>query len=272
MMKNPMEYGKAKGIVLVQKYLPQINPFKRIDIISTMDEWNDVKDKYGEFVASRVDMPIAEAKKNVVKGTSGLPKSIPGLIEKVNEQSSNGVVLVMETKKQAVPRYEYDGGFNISFNTGENIIIEIVGKSFDGHELTQGLAVHERYQIPWDAVLFMRDRRDLLKSRAVAKFCVTPKNYAKQRKERVKFLRDVCHYDIDKIEENVPKQYQLVDNNIIKSILDDVILELMKKQDMLRQDGLRRFGIQGNLIEGRVEPWEIFRAERWLSKDVDMER
>ena len=74
------------------------------------------------------------------------------------------------------------------------------------------------------------------------------------------------------LEENVPKQYQLVDNNIIKSILDDVILELMKKQDMLRQDGLRRFGIQGNLIEGRVEPWEIFRAERWLSKDVDMER
>ena len=117
-MKNPMKYGKAKGIVLVQKYLPQINPFKRIDIISTMDEWNDVKDKYGEFVASRVDMPIGEAKKNVVKGTSGLPKSIPGLIEKVNEQSSNGVVLVMETKKQAVPRYEYDGGFNISFNTG----------------------------------------------------------------------------------------------------------------------------------------------------------
>lgn len=160
-MQNPMKYGKAKGIVLVQKYLPRINPFKRIDIISTTEEWNAVKDKYGRFVASRVDMPIGEAKKNVVKGTSGLPESIPSLIEKVNEQSSKGVVLVMETKKQAIPRYEYDGGFNISFNTGENVIIEIVGKGFDGHELTQGLAVHERYQIPWDEVLFMRDRKDL---------------------------------------------------------------------------------------------------------------
>ena len=170
-MQNPMKYGKAKGIVLVQKYLPRINPFKRIDIISTTEEWNAVKDKYGKFVASRVDMPIGEAKKNVVKGTSGLPESIPSLIEKVNEQSSKGVVLVMETKKQEIPRYEYDGGFNISFNTGENVIIEIVGKGFDGHELTQGLAVHERHQIPWDEVLFMRDRISLT-DKAVARYLI----------------------------------------------------------------------------------------------------
>lgn len=64
----------------------------------------------------------------------------------------------------------------------------------------------------------------------------------------------------------------MVDNNIIRSILNNVIFELMQKQEMLRQDGLKRFGIQGNLIEGRVEPWEIFRAERWITKDVDMER
>lgn len=37
-MKDLMKYGKAKGIVLLQKYLPQISPFKSIDIISTIEE------------------------------------------------------------------------------------------------------------------------------------------------------------------------------------------------------------------------------------------
>ena len=271
-MKNPMDYGKAKGIVLLKKYLPQITPFQRIDLISTIDEWNNIKNKYGKFVASRVDMPIGNARQNAVKGTSGLPESIPGLIKIVNSQNNDGVVLVMETKKQAIPRYEYDGGFNISFNRGENIIIEIVGKGFDGHELTQGLAVHERYQISWSEVLFIRDRKDLLKSKAVLKYCVSAENYMRQRKERIRFLIDVCHYNIDKVEKNIPEKYQMVDGNIIRSMLHDVILELMKKQEMLKQDGLSRFGIQGNIVDGRVEPWEIFRAERWITKDVDMER
>lgn len=178
----------------------------------------------------------------------------------------------MATKEQAVHRYENDGGFNFLFNMGENIIIELVGKGFDGHELTQGLAIHERYQIPWDEVLFMKDRTDLLKSVVVGKACVTKNSYAKQREERVKFLRDICHYDIDKIEEHVPQQYKLVDNNIITRILDDVVFELMKKQSSLRQDGLKRFGVQGNLLHGRVQPWEIFRAERMVTKDIELER
>lgn len=271
-MKDPMKYGKAKGIVLLQKYLPQISPFKNVDIVSTIDEWNDVKDKYGDFVAHRVDMPIGEPRKNAVQGTSGFADSIPGLIEKVNEQSPDGVVLLMATKERAVHRYENDGGFNVLFNMGENIIIELVGKGFDGHELTQGLAIHERYQIPWNEVLFMRDRTDLLKSGVVGKARVTQNSYAKQREERVKFLRDICHYDIDKIEEHVPQQYKLIDNDIIRGILDDVVLELMKRQSSLRQDGLKRFGVQGNLLHGRVQPWEMFRAERIVTKDIELER
>ena len=271
-MKDLMKYGKAKGIVLLQKYLPQISPFKSVDIVSTIDEWNAVKEKYGDFVAHRVDMPIGDPRKNVVQGTSGFSNSIPGLIKKVNEQSPNGVVLLMATKEQAVHRYENDGGFNILFNMGENIIIELLGKGFDGHELTQGLAIHERYQVPWDEILFMRDRIDLLKSPTVGKARVTPDCYAKQRNERVKFLRDICHYDIDKIEEHVPQQYKLIDNDIIKGILDDVVLELIKKQTSLRQDGLKRFGVQGNLLHGRAQPWEIFRAERMVTRDIDIER
>lgn len=271
-MKDLMKYGKAKGIVLLQKYLPQISPFKSVDIVSTLDEWNSVKEKYGECFSHRVDTPIGEPRKNVVQGTSGFASSIPGLIKKANEQSPNGVVLLMATKEPPVHRYENDGGFNVLFNMDENVIIELVGKGFDGHELTQGLAVHERYQIPWDEVLFMRDRIDLLKNPSVIKARVTSNAYEKQRNERIQFLRDICHYDIDKIEEQVPQQYKLIDNNIIKGILDNIVLELMKKQTSLKQDGLKRFCVQGNLLHGKVQPWEVFRAERMVTRDIDIER
>lgn len=117
----------------------------------------------------------------------------------------------------------------------------------------------------------MRDRMDLLKSPTVEKARITSECYEKQRKERVRFLQE-CGYDIEKIEEHVPEQYKLVDNDIIKRVLDDVVLELMKQQSALRQDGLKRFGVQGNLLNGRVQPWEIFRAERLVTKDIDLDR
>ena len=271
-MKDLMKYGKAKGIVLLQKYLPKLYPFKSVDIVSTIDEWASVKEKYGDFITHRVDMPIGEPRKNAVQGTSGFSDSIPSLLKKVKEQSPNGVVLLTETKEPPVKRYENDGGFNVLFNVGEDIIIELVGKGFDAHELTQGIAMHERYRIPWSEALFMKDRTDLLKSPTVEKARVTEDYYKKQRNERVEFLKNICGYDINKIEEHIPLQYNLIDNDIIKSILDDMVLELISKQNSLRQDGLKRFGVQGNLVRGQVQPWEIFRAERMVTKGIDIER
>lgn len=49
-MKDLMQYGKAKGIVLLQKYLPKLSPFQSIDMVSNLDEWNAIKDKFGDFV------------------------------------------------------------------------------------------------------------------------------------------------------------------------------------------------------------------------------
>lgn len=272
-MKDPMKYGKAKGIVLLQKYLPKLSPFRSIDIVSNIDEWNTIKDKFGDFVPNRVDYPIGDPKKNAIAGTNGLTNGMPELIKKVNDQSSNGVVLILPTKEdvKVPPRYEDDGGFIVLFNMGNSVIIELVGKGFDGHEVSQGFANHERYQIPWNEVLFMRNRKDMMKSQTVQKSFVTPENYEKQRKERIKFLHD-AGYDLEKIEEKVPKEYTLIPDETIERLLDDVILELMKKREMILQDGLTRFGVQGNIIDGKIQPWEIFRAERLVTKDIEMDR
>lgn len=267
-MNEFMLYGKSKGAFLIQKYLPNLNIFKNLTIIHSINEWNDVKDKFGDFIAYRIDYPIGSNHSNSIPGASGFANSIPEALAKTKKQTLDGVILLMSTKEPAIPRYENDGGFNVLFNSGSEIIIEIVGKGFDAHEITQGLAVHERYQIPWNEVLFMRNRLDLLKNRFVTKTLVTPQNYTRQRANRIKFLEKDCHYDFNKFEKSIPEHYSLVSDKIISSILNDVIFELIKKQSQLRGDRLNNFGVQGNLVHGCVQPWEIFRTERLLTKQM----
>lgn len=273
-MKDPMKYGKASGIALLQKYLPKLSPFKSMYIINNIDEWNKIKGAVGHFVPHRVDYPLGNSRLNVVAGTDQYADVIPELIAKLNDQSPDGVILILPTKNNLVipPRYEDEGGFTVLFNMGLNVIIELVGRGFDGHEVTQGKACHEKYQIPWNEVLFMRNRKDMLKSNTVQKSHISQEDYQKTRKERIDFLYNSCHYDIDKIEENIPQTYSLIPDNVIVKLLDEVVLELMKNRPMLLQDGLMQFGIQGNIINGEIQPWEMFRPERWLSKGIKLEK
>lgn len=273
-MKDPMLYGKAKGIVLLQKYLPKLSPFQSIDVVSNLEEWNAIKDKFGDFVPNRVDYPIGESRKNAVAGTNGFTSGIPELLERVKEQSENGVVLLLPIKKTTAvpPRYEDEGGFNVLFNMGSSVILELVGQGFDGHEVTQGLANHERYVIPWEEVLFIRNRKDLLKNSMVQKSHVKPEEYEKQRQARVKFLHEVVGYDLATIEEKIPTSYYLIPEDTIEALLNDVVLELMQKRESLLMDGLTCFGVQGNIIAGTIQPWEIFRGERFLAKEMEKER
>lgn len=264
-MKDLTKYRKASGMLLLNKYLPKVTPIRYMEAVGSLEEWEAVKDEYDEFCMHRVDMPIGKpALKNAVSGTSGFVSEVPGLIQRIREQSSDGVVLLIATKEPVCPRYLYDGGFSVMFALGEDIAIELVGRAFDGHEVTQGLAVHEQYILPWDEVLFIKSRADLTRNRRVVAYLVSDEQYAKQRAERVDFLTKSCKYDAKLVEANVPKRVAPLSERLIRRLLDDIVLELMKQQTVLARDGLKRFGVQGNFVNGKVQPWEIFRMERWL--------
>lgn len=270
-MRNKMIYGKTKGIVLLKKYLPDLYPFQDIDIVGSIEEWNQVKEKYGEILNQRGDTALGDSRK-VKIDTDGYASSVPRLIKEIKAQNPDGVLLCMKPKDGAIPRYEDDGGFNILFNMNDSIIIELVGKGFDGHELTR-VGMHERYQIPWDEVLFVRDKSDLTKNKMVQTYLIEQEAYKKTRENRIEFLKgQYPDCDPSIIEENVPEEYNPVSDEIVKSILDDVILKLMEQKSSLSMDGLRRFGVQGNFIRGKVQPWEIFRAERMVTRSEDLER
>jgi len=109
----------------------------------------------------------------------------------------------MKPKEQAIPRYEDDGGFNILFNMNDSVIIELVGKGFDGHELTRN-GMHERYQIPWSEVLFIRDKSDLIKNNMVQTYIIEQEDYKKTRESRklldllINLKQNVIEYSKDK--------------------------------------------------------------------------
>lgn len=266
-----MTYGKTKGIVLLQKYLPELNPIKNVKIVSSIQEWEEMKDECPERITCRTDTKIGDQKNVRIEGASGKKEEVPNILKQIKEQNPDAVLLLMQMKDSPIKRYENDGGFNILFNVNESVIIELVGKGFDARELTREKAVHERYSIPWNDVLFMRNKKDLQKSRNVESYVVDDEEYKRTRKERIEFLNSI-ESDSKAIEEAVPQEYQQSSDELIQSILDKVVFSLYKRKRELYEDNLKHCNIQGNIVDGQIVPWEIFRPERLISKTKEEER
>lgn len=260
-MKDPMNYTKARGILLAKKFLPNVVPFTDVVVVQTVEEWEEIKDQYGDFVAYRCDTQLGRPRKNITPGTNGFTDSLLDLIRKVNREDPEGAVLIMPTKEPAVPRYEYGGGFNIVFHPGHSITIEAVSKGFDGHELTRGLAVHERMQIPWSQI----GDPDASPSEWWGKegseyWWVEDETYVQQRQARIDFLCNDCHYDRQLVEQHIPHEfYPALDEHL----LEDVVIPLAYREAVLAREGLHIFAVQGNLVQQgskgyRPQVWEIF--------------
>ncbi len=95
--------------------------------------------------------------------------------------------------------------------------------------------------------------------------------------EAVKLLADRAGVDLPEIEysEEVKRKEKIIKNyletqitsindDIVKQVLDDIIFELYSKQQQLLADNLNYFCIQGNIINYKLEPWELLTIDRLL--------
>lgn len=268
MQKDIMKYGKAQGMSLVGTYLPELNWFQSFTLIDTLEEWEELKPLYASNAIHRIDYPIGQGvvQKNAVDGTNGFASSVPELLATIQAQGGQGAVLLVKTTLPSPPRYLYLGGFSILFQVGTEIIIELVGQAFDGHELTQGLACHERYCFAWDDAPYLMTRSQLLHHGAL-KHIVSSRDYANQRDARAEFLIQDCHYDSRSVWHALPQRITLIDNSSFETLVDKVVLPLRDQQLTLQRRGMTTFGVQGNIVkidsQVRIQPWEIFRPERW---------
>lgn len=265
-MRNPMNYCKASGLMLARKHLPNVTPFTDIAVVATLEEWEQIKSRYGKTAAYRSDTLLGTPRNNVVNGTNGLLDQLPGLIQKVNTQSPDGVVLVMKSNSPIVARYAYSGGFNLALVVGETVTIEVVGQGFDGHELTQGLARHEAWVLKWrDAEqIDPRVPKATLQS-ALSHWQVDDEAYQQQRQARMDFLcSDELNYEPVMVARSVPEHYTpATETGLIQRLLCQVVLPLTRQQASLMRNDLRVFGVQGNFVRGKPQVWELFRAQAW---------
>lgn len=261
---DPMMYGRAKGTILVQKYLSNINPFIRVDLIYDIATWDKLKDNYDACSRIRPDSLIGD-KPVRLEGSDGMLSSVPNMINEMKSINPNSVLLITKTKNEQIPRYEDDGGFTILFDIYKNIIIEFVGKGFDGRELTHGKSVHESYIIPWSEILNINDKNDLNSNKNIKKYITNQKDYLISRKERIDFLIKRCKYDKNVLNKKIPKKYVQINQNIVKQVLEDVVKVLYLQRRKLLDENLNNFCVQGNIINGKLEPWELFTIDRIIT-------
>ena len=151
-----------------------------------------------------------------------------------------------------------DGGFNALFTLNGTVVLEFTGKGFDGGWLSKGLAIHERFEVFWDELLFVKERADLERSENTLVYYVDDEHYRIQRQERIALLTKECGQDLAEVEKEIPKTYQKLSNKLIKEFMDDVVLKVAEKKKELLAVKARRFGIQGNFVNGKVQPFRIF--------------
>lgn len=269
------KYGKVRGTLLSMDLLPEVTPIRKFVVIDSIEKWKAIEDDWQGFSLQRVDGPLDAEKPTSAKyGTSGRPEDIPRLLEMAKKDCPEYVLLLMKTKKESVYRYDNDGGFNVlfDFNRRNEVVIELVGRGFDGHELTSGVAVHEQYVIPWGELWSLEEitepsrrieRMAELLSGGHNTYTVSPEEYTKQREERFRYLAAKCGYDPKIVESKLPTAYQLLDRKLVYDLIEKVVLELYRKSIRLFREGLLFFGVQGNFADGEVQPWEIFIPNRW---------
>ncbi|MBO7560589.1 hypothetical protein J6T21_00925 [Candidatus Saccharibacteria bacterium] len=263
MYHDPMDYGKARGMKLLERYLPDAVPFSDLRVIENYDEWKEVKDSYGSFIFQRVDLPIGNTK-YPISNTNGYSHDVSRVLNEAKMQNPDSVLLVMKTKKPTCVRYLYDGGLNVLFVPDDLIIIELVGRGFDGHELTRDLAVHERYFVSWSDIPLVDGTVRSLAKTSFKKYYVSPHQYARQHWERINFLVNECKYEMTEVNRNIPVEPERLHDALIESLFNDVILPIFKrKADLLRND-FTQFCIQGNFVNGKAQPWEMTVDKRWL--------
>ena len=256
-----MKYGKVKGTILLNKYLPKLNPFSNVYVVDSHEEWDKIKDSIPDRIFFRADTKIGD-KPVYISGASDDKEEIPEFIDKIKAQNEEGVLDLFESKNEPSPRYTLNGGFNVSFSLNDAIWIEFVGKGFDGRELTKGIACHASYKIPWNQVLFC-DQASKLKSYQV--HIATQSEYEASVKERIAFFEEI-HIPEEVVRPYIPSQFDGIDNFLIDILLEQMIFPLYCQSEELKKDHLEQFGIAGNIDGTTLVSFEIYRPERLIKK------
>lgn len=253
-----INYGKARGVIRLNKLLPDLTPFKEFLVVEDYKDLQLVYNFLPDNYYYRRDLPLGEEiSKRVEK--SGDPKDIKDYFLKMKELNPNGALLIMFSDISNNPRYSNNGAFNIAINKGESLVIEFVGKGYDGRELSHGSVCHECYIIPWNEFLFCDNASKLNKYKATT---LTQEKYNEGRVVRENYLKKTG-VDQKLIDEHLPKEYVPLNDYVKKQILNQIALPLFINSVENNYEHLNYSWVCGIVTnENKIMPFEFSCPER----------
>ena len=272
-IKDISKYGKAKGFLVAKKYkLPTFSNFFVVEsedeIQALLDTYKDQNDFCMRSDAKIGDILIGVSGKNGNRET--IFEYIKEVRQKSNELDSSGVAIIYWNDGNFCPTYKIEGSFYLYYRAQKELIIDYVGKGWDGSYLSHGSASHETYLIPWEDILFLDDNN----RRKYRKKVVSQSEYDDLRASRINDLVKNKNGIPRQIAENlIPYKYDEIKNEYFRQVIHQVILPMYDSKELQRY--YKEYIPIVQIENGKIIVPEVILPERLKEKEksvLDEER
>ena len=188
---------------------------------------------------------------------TGINPDIINVFEKVKSIDPEGVVVLFNLCHQPSERYERYAGISVGVSLGNGVFIDAVGKGFDGREVLKGISCHERYNIPWSEIR----KINIGNFKEYNTYMTSQEEYLNSREERISYL-EKCGISKEVLEENIPIVYKEIPEFIWLDIIKNIIKQLEKEEEFLKNDGFLEFNLSGHTEGKRFRPWQMADDQR----------
>jgi hypothetical protein len=253
-MKN---YYRTNDMLNLLIYFNEVSPVRNLTIVESKEDYNNNIDYCSKLHNNRIDNLINKPIINSIQ-TSGRKNDISYLLSEIKKIDSDSVLVMFDLTNELSERYERYAGIAVAVIVGEQIIIEAVGKGFDGREVSKGISVHERYIIPWYEI----NKISIETFKHYQSFLIDQNDYLKTREERINFLKSLKINEQEFID-HIPVVYQEIPSFIWLDVMKKIIKKVPKMEEELILAGLKEFGISGHTEGKQYMPWQLFSKNRY---------
>lgn len=233
-IKEIFKYGKARGYLTAKRYKMPVYP--HFYIIENEKEIEQLLSKFenqdGFYMRSDTEIgniPIG------VKGKNGDRDTIYDYMREIKEKSeklkTKGVSIIYWNDGKFCNTYDVDGNFYLDYRTKKDLIIDYVGKGWDGAHLSHGTACHETYVIPWEDILFLTDSNRKKYRRNI----ISEYGYNDLREARIMELEKNYNIPTEKGKRLIPEKYSGINNEHFRQVIDQVIIPMYDKPELQRE-------------------------------------
>ena len=186
------------------------------------------------------------------------------IMKKAEEVGTKGVAIIYWNHGKFCPTYETDGCFYLDYRTGQELIVDYIGKGWDGSFLSHGSACHETYVIPWKDILFL-DATNRIRYR---KQVVSPRQYNEQRIDRInKLVKNGLSRET--AEKSIPNNYKGINNDYFRQVVEKVVIPMYDRKDLQRH--YKEYIPIAQIENGKVLVPEVILPERLKYKEIGEE-